>query len=121
MKTKNAVVVSIVGAIVALTLTGCVATWTPGGVVVSGPPPLVIEPPIVEVSPVGVAVGVPDEYTWDGYEYVGIVGGQYVYLGPVGVWGVCEPWRLDRFHGWERGHSDWRSHAFHGRGGHGRR
>lgn len=120
MKMKNAVVSTIVGSIVALTLTGCVATWTPGAVVVSGPPPVMVEAPVVEVAPIGVGVAiVPEEYTWDGYEYVGIYGGQYVYLGPGGVWGVCEPWRLERFHGWERGHGDWRGHAFHG--GRGRR
>jgi hypothetical protein len=58
-----------------------------------------------------VVVMVPDSYTWDGYEYVGFVGGGYVYLGPGNVWINCEPWRLDRFHGWERNHPDWRDHA----------
>jgi hypothetical protein len=54
---------------------------------------------------------VPDSYAWDGYEYVGLVGDQYFYLGPGDVWLVCDPFRLDRFHGWERGHPDWRAHA----------
>ena len=54
---------------------------------------------------------VPDSYAWDGYEYVGFVGDQYYYLGPGHVWLFCEPFRLERFHGWERGHADWRSHA----------
>ena len=54
---------------------------------------------------------VPDSYAWDGYEYVGFVGDQYYYLGPGNVWLFCEPFRLDRFHGWERGHVGWRDHA----------
>jgi hypothetical protein len=54
---------------------------------------------------------VPDSYAWDGYEYVGFVGDQYYYLGPGNVWLFCEPFRLERFHGWERGHADWRDHA----------
>ncbi len=69
--------------------------------------------PVVEASPPAVVVGddVPDDYVWDGYEYVGVVGGAYFYLGPGNVWLRCEPWRLERFHGWEGGHSDWRAHA----------
>jgi hypothetical protein len=54
---------------------------------------------------------VPDSYVWDGYEYVGFVGDRYYYLGPGNVWLFCEPFRLERFHGWERGHADWRDHA----------
>jgi hypothetical protein len=73
---------------------------------VAAPAPVVVAP-----APVTVAVGVPDNYVWDGYEYVGLVGDQYYYLGPGNVWLVCDPYRLDRFRGWERGHSDWRSHA----------
>ncbi|HEY2084396.1 MAG TPA: hypothetical protein VGI88_16565, partial [Verrucomicrobiae bacterium] len=56
-------------------------------------------------------VYVPDSYVWDGYEYVGVVGDQYFYLGPGNVWIVCEPFRLERFHGWERYHRDWHEHA----------
>jgi hypothetical protein len=63
-------------------------------------------PPIVTVE-----ATVPDDYVWDGYEYVGVVGDQYYYLGPDHVWLVADPIRLERFHGWERGHADWRSHA----------
>ena len=54
---------------------------------------------------------VPDGYVWDGVEYVGVVGDQYFYLGPGNVWLVCDPFRLERFHGWERDHRDWRNHA----------
>lgn len=72
------------------------------------PPTIVVNPP----PPVAVVV-VPDYYVWDGYEYVGVVGDQYYYLGPGDVWVVCDPPRLERFHAWERGHPDWRSHATH--------
>jgi hypothetical protein len=54
---------------------------------------------------------VPETYVWDGVEYVGVVGDQYFYLGPGDVWLVCEPFRMERFHGWERDHRDWREHA----------
>ena len=67
----------------------------------------VVVAPAVEVGP----VMVPEAYTWDGVEYVGLVGDQYFYLGPGQVWLAAGPDRLERFHGWERGHSDWRNHA----------
>lgn len=72
------------------------------------PPTIVVNPP----APVTVAVA-PDYYVWDGYEYVGLVGDQYYYLGPGNVWIACDPARLERFHAWEKGHPDWRSHATH--------
>ncbi|MGA2869125.1 MAG: hypothetical protein ABSF34_08195 [Verrucomicrobiota bacterium] len=82
-------------------------------IVVAAPQPVVYAaPPPVYVAPApAVVVGVPDSYVWDGDEYVGLVGDQYYYLGPGNVWIVAEPWRIDRFHGWERGHPDWRGHA----------
>ena len=101
-------VVLLLGSIVILTFTGCVATWTPGYVAVSAPVPVVEVQPAMVVGPVEF---IPETYVWDGFEYVGVVGGEYVYLGPTGVWFRCEPWRLGRFHGWERGHGDWHSHA----------
>lgn len=70
-------------------------------------PFVVVAAPVVEVGP----MMVPDDYAWDGYEYVGLVGDQYYYLGPGNVWLYCEPFRLQRFHGWEGGHADWRAHA----------
>jgi hypothetical protein len=80
--------------------------------VISIAPPVVVAPAIVVDPPVVEApVMVPESYVWDGYEYVGFVGGQYFYLGPGNVWLVCEPFRLERFQGWERGHPDWRDHA----------
>jgi len=56
---------------------------------------------------------VPDEYVWDGYEDIGVVGDQYYYLGPGNIWVICEPYRVERFHGWERDHHDWHAHAIH--------
>lgn len=91
-------------------VSGCAVT--PDGrvyfqpVVVAAPPPVVVAP-----APAPVVVGVPDDYVWDGYEYVGLVGDQYYYLGPGGVWLVAEPWRVNRFHVWVGGHPDWRGHA----------
>ena len=78
----------------------------------------VFEPPTVNVAApeAVVTVGVPDAYVWDGVEYVGVVGDQYMYLGPGGAWLVCDPIRLGRFHGWERGHADWRGHAIRNAG-----
>jgi len=63
--------------------------------------PAVLVARVVEVGP----VMVPEAYTWDGVEYVGLVGDQYFYLGPGNVWLVAGPDRLERFHGWERGHA----------------
>jgi hypothetical protein len=92
-------------------VSGCIVE--PRGAVVFRPPAVVVPPPVV-VAPAPVVVEpvmVPDSYVWDGYEYVGVVGGGYFYLGAGNVWLACEPFRLERFHGWERGHPDWRSHA----------
>jgi hypothetical protein len=75
--------------------------------VVVAPSAVYVSPPLVVEAP----AMVPDSYAWDGVEYVGLVGDQYFYLGAGDVWLVCDPFRLDRFHGWERGHPDWRSHA----------
>ncbi len=54
---------------------------------------------------------VPDSYVVVDGVYYGAVGDQYFYLGPGGVWLVCDSVRLERFHGWERYHADWRDHA----------
>ena len=82
---------------------GQVGVWLP---TVQFAPPVVVAP-AVEVGP----VFVPEAYTWDGVEYVGLVGDQYFYLGQGDVWLVAGPDRLARFHGWESGHPDWRNHA----------
>jgi hypothetical protein len=38
-------------------------------------------PARVYVPQAVVTVGMPDSYAWDGVEYVGVVGDQYMYLG----------------------------------------
>ena len=79
------------------------------GVPVPPPPTVIVQappPPAVTVE-----IGVPDSYVWDGSEYVGMVGGQYYYLGPGNLWIVCNPVRLARFHAWVKIHPDWRVHA----------
>jgi hypothetical protein len=73
------------------------------GITVQVPAP---PPPSITVT-----VGIPDTYVWDGYEYVGVVGSQYYYLGSGNVWVVCDPGRVARFYDWERAHADWREHA----------
>lgn len=75
---------------------------SPPAVVVSPPLPVVVEPPAVVVA--------PDNYVWDGTEYVGIVGGQYYYLGPDNAWIVMDPPRMHRFNVWIGAHPDWRTH-----------
>ena len=76
---------------------------------IAPPPPVVtVEVPAPAIT---VQIGVPDFYVWDGYEYVGVIGDQYYYLGPGHVWMVCDPVRLARWHDWEVVHVDWRTHA----------
>jgi len=89
-------------------VSGCVVT--PDGRV--GFEPIVVAaPPPVVVAPAPEPVMIPDDYVWDGYEYVGLVGDQYYYLGPGNVWLICDPVRLDHFHVWIGVHPDWHSHA----------
>ena len=95
-------------------MSGC--TIEPGRVVVSGPevvavpppPPAVVVAPAPPPPPPVVTVEVPDYYVWDGVEFVGYVGDTCFYLGPGERWVVCEPFRVARFHDWERFHADWR-------------
>ena len=78
-------------------------------VVAPAPPaPVVVAPAPVVVEP---EVLVPDSYVWDGVEFVGVVGGAYVYLGPDNAWIRCDDVHLARFHDYERFHPDWRMHA----------
>ena len=110
MKPKNILNLSLAAGGLVL-LSGCVVE--PNGrmafqpFMVVAPPVVYAPPPPVEVAP----VMIPDSYAWDGYEYVGLVGDQYYYLGPGNVWLFCDPFRLGRFHGWEGEHRDWREHA----------
>ena len=102
MKTKLAVGITVLATVAAVS-----AQTVRVGVGVPAPAPVVVVP----APAVTVAVGVPDFYVWDGVEFVGVIGTQYVYLGPGDVWMVCDPVRLGRFHDWERGHADWRAHS----------
>ena len=99
MNHANKITLGICGLATLTLMSGC-AVRPYGGVVFESPPPAV-----------EVGVVVPDDYFWDGYEYVGFVGGQYYYLGPGNVWRLCEPFRVARFHEWERVHPDWRVRA----------
>jgi hypothetical protein len=90
-------------AIMAL-VSGCQVTVGPGSAEVE------VGGPVVEVA--------PEAYVWDGVEYVGDYNGQYMYLNPGGVWVVCDPIVLERFHGWEGYHPDWRQEAIHNEGEH---
>lgn len=106
-KTMNAKLAAMVGM---ASLTTC--TLMSGPLVVIRPPVVVVAPVVTVPAPaVTVVVGVPDDYVWDGTEYVGVVGDQYYYLGPDHVWLVMDAPRLARFHGWEKSHADWRMHA----------
>jgi hypothetical protein len=78
----------------------------PPVVYVPPPPPYYAPPPVYASAP----VMVPDNYVWDGAEFVGDVNGQYFYLGPGNLWLPCGPDRLNFFFGWQRGHPDWRNH-----------
>jgi len=117
MKTKclRVCILSMAAGGISVLVSGCVVY--PNGTVglqpliIAAPAPVVVAapPPVVEVAPP--VVEVPDSYVWDGVEFVGVVGGAYFYLGPGDVWLACDPVRLERFHGWERYHADWRDHA----------
>lgn len=106
MKNKSAYILSLAAGGMGLVLvSGCIVEGPPPpppyvGVVTTAPPP-----------PPDVTYVVPDDYTWDGYEYVGVVGDQYYYLGPGSVWIICDPIRVQRFHAWVGVHPDWRVHA----------
>ena len=75
------------------------------------PPPVTVVTPVPQPPSVTVQIGVPDYYAWDGYEYVGVIGSDYFYLGPGEVWLPLPPERWEHFHHWEGLHHDWREHA----------
>ena len=93
----------------------------PEPVVVAAPAPapvVVAQAPQAQVvvaapAPVATVAYYPEYYTWDGFEYVGVIGGNYFYLGAGNVWISCEPWRAHRFHEWEHYHQDWHRRAIH--------
>jgi hypothetical protein len=84
-------------------VSGC---YTPPAATVAVQSPQPIPPPT------GYVTYTPEYYTWDGYEYVGVAGGQYVYWDGR-VWLAASPVILGRFHGWERYHPEWRRTAIH--------
>jgi hypothetical protein len=101
MTVKNTMCLS---AVITALVSGCQVAVTPGGVVATAPVPTVeVAAPSVEIA--------PPSYVWDGFEFVGEYNGGFVYLGPGGAWVAASPFILDRFHGWERGHPDWRRSA----------
>jgi hypothetical protein len=79
----------------------------PPTVVISAPAP---PPVVVAPAPAPAVVVAPDDYYYDGSEYVGVVNGQYYYLGPNNAWVVMDPARLHRFNVWVGAHPDWRTH-----------
>ena len=103
MKTKTIMMIGVLSLVAGTVMSRPTVT-----VVVPAPSPPVVVAPAPAVT---VAVGIPDTYVWDGYEYVGVVGNQYYYLGPGNVWLAMDPIRLGRFHTWETAHADWRTHA----------
>jgi hypothetical protein len=112
MKTKLFLAVGLIGAVTLSAQAGVdVRIGIAAPVVVAPVPPVYVVPQTVYV--------VPDSYVWDGYEYVGYANGGYFYLSG-SIWLPLERSRYERFHAWERHHSDWRSHAIrneHYRGG----
>jgi len=106
--------VSLVGA--AVLLSACQVAVRPYGAGFTVVPFQPFAPPeLVQSGPI--PVHAPQDYVWDGYEYVGLYGDQYVYWNS-GAWDVCGAVMLARFHGWEGYHPAWRSHAvsyYHGR------
>ncbi len=113
MRTKICVSLIIIG----LSVAGCVEEQREHRHVVVAPvyvqPPPPPPPRLMVVAPAPVYV--PEYYVWDGYEYVGWCGGQYVYLHHNG-WVICDKIVLGRFHGWEKSHRNWRKDAirYHG-------
>jgi len=100
-------------------LVGCLTAMAS---LVSGcytPPPATVsvQSPVTVPAPTGYVSYTPEYYTWDGYEYVGVAGGQYVYWDG-SVWLAAPPVVIGRFHGWERYHPGWHRHATPYRYGH---
>lgn len=114
----------VLGAVfVVATLLVCSGCYTPPPAVAvqTTSAPLAVEVPSVPAPtvppPTGYVQYAPDYYTWDGAEYVGISGGNYVYW-TGGTWVIAPPITVGRFHGWEVYHPDWRRHAVPYRYGH---
>ena len=115
MKTRNKITLVLSGLALGMAAPG------PAGAQVAPPPPPPVQAPapapapavnaqVPVPAPPVVMPGVPDEYVWDGHEYVGIIGNQYYYLGPGNLWMVLDPARLERFRAWQAAHADWHHH-----------
>lgn len=101
MKTKTLKI-----AVIGISALAAISSMAQVGVQINVPVPTVtVQTPAVTVQ------AVPDSYVWDGTEYVGVIGSTYYYLGPGDVWITMDAPRLARFHDWEHGHPDWRTHA----------
>ena len=116
--------------VVVTLLAGCYTPPAPVAVQTSPPEPQTgPSPPAVEVQttpavpapPVPPSTAyvqyAPDYYVWDGAEYVGVSGGNYVYW-TGGGWLLAPPIIIGHFHGWQRYHPDWRRHAVPYHNGH---
>jgi hypothetical protein len=107
---KHALSLAAAGVVCGMTLPGIagptvyITPPAPPTVIITAPAP---PPPVVTVAIV------PDDYVYDGTEYVGVVDGQYYYLGPDNVWVVMDPVRLHRFQVYIHGHPDWHDHMTH--------
>lgn len=107
MKTTNKVII-VMGITSLAALSSMAGVGVRIQVGVPAPPPVVVQTPPPAVT---VEVGVPDYYVWDGDEYVGVIGGQYYYLGSGNVWLPLDASRVTRWHHWENAHADWHAHA----------
>ena len=107
MKTRNIIAVAIgVSSLAALNATAGPRVGV--SIEVPAPPP----PPVYSPGTT-VETAVPDYYVWDGSEYVGVINGQYYYLGPGNMWVPMDQPRWYRFHEWERHNGDWRHHEIY--------
>ena len=89
--------------------TGLVTVTSLSGPVANRQPPAPAV--MVQVPAPVITAAVPDAYVWDGFEFVGVVGTEYFYLGAGGYWLPCDSMQQARFHDWEKAHADWRTHA----------
>ncbi|HEX3628621.1 MAG TPA: hypothetical protein VH280_24695 [Verrucomicrobiae bacterium] len=83
----------------------CALAWSSQATVIFHPPRTVVTQPPVIMAPV------PDFYVWDGNQFVGVVGNQYVFLGPGNVWMPMDPTRMRHFNSWATSHPNWRRQA----------
>ena len=57
-----------------------------------------------------VNTGVPDNYVWDGKEFVGVIADQYYFLNTGNIWLAMDSDHMTRFNDWAKEHRDWREH-----------